>query len=199
MLFARTHTEDPDREPLTRCEVCGETGRKTTCEPLLVGGEVIGSVLVEHDRAAERTTRPRRCANRSRRPRPCSPTCATSRSPSSAPSTDALTGLPNKRAVKDTVKRMSAHASRTLSPLSAIVLDLDHFKQINDTFGHGRGDDVLAAVGAVLAETVRASDFVGRNGGEEFIVLLPDTDAEQRRRRRPKRSAPRSPRSPSRR
>ena len=92
--------------------------------------------------------------------------------------TDGLTGLPNKRAVQDTVKRMSAHASRTLSPLSAIVLDLDHFKQINDTFGHGRGDDVLAAVGAVLAGTVRASDFVGRNGGEEFIVLLPDTDAE---------------------
>src|ERR1700733_2520249 len=67
--------------------------------------------------------------------------------------TDGLTGLPNKRAVKDTVRRMSAHASRTLSPLSAIVLDLDHFKQINDTFGHGRGDDVLAAVGTVLAGT----------------------------------------------
>jgi len=57
------------------------------------------------------------------------------------------------------------------------MFDLDHFKQINDSYGHGRGDDVLAAVGAVLSETIRASDFVGRNGGEEFIVLLPDTDA----------------------
>jgi diguanylate cyclase (GGDEF)-like protein len=60
--------------------------------------------------------------------------------------------------------------------LSAIAFDLDHFKQINDSYGHGRGDDVLASVGAVLSETVRSSDFVGRNGGEEFIILLPNTD-----------------------
>jgi diguanylate cyclase (GGDEF)-like protein len=93
-------------------------------------------------------------------------------------STDGLTGLPNKRAVTDTIKRMTAQAARSLTPLSAIALDLDHFKQINDTFGHGAGDDVLAAVGATLAETVRRSDFVARNGGEEFIVLLPDTDLE---------------------
>ena len=93
-------------------------------------------------------------------------------------STDGLTALPNQRAVKDTVKRMVAQTSRTLAPLSAIMFDLDHFKQINDTYGHDRGDDVLAAVGAVLAETVRASDFVGRNGGEEFIVLLPNTDTD---------------------
>ena len=55
VLFARTHNEDPEREPLTRCEVCGKTGRRTTCEPLLVGGEVIGSVLVEHDEPLQRT------------------------------------------------------------------------------------------------------------------------------------------------
>jgi diguanylate cyclase (GGDEF)-like protein len=61
---------------------------------------------------------------------------------------------------------MTAQASRTVSPLSAIALDLDHFKQINDSYGHGHGDDVLATVAAVLSETVRVSDFVGRNGGE---------------------------------
>ena len=60
--------------------------------------------------------------------------------------TDALTGLPNKRAVQHTLKRMVAHAARSATPVSAIVLDLDHFKQINDTYGHGSGDDVLAAV-----------------------------------------------------
>jgi diguanylate cyclase (GGDEF)-like protein len=92
-------------------------------------------------------------------------------------STDGLTGLPNKRAVQDTIRRMAAQASRTVTPLSAIALDLDHFEQINDSFGHGRGDDVLATVGAVLADSVRASDFVGRNGGEEFIILLPNTAA----------------------
>ncbi|CAA9530664.1 MAG: hypothetical protein AVDCRST_MAG67-4125 [uncultured Solirubrobacteraceae bacterium] len=55
-------------------------------------------------------------------------------------------------------------------------MTLDHFKAINDTYGHGKGDDVLAAVGAVAASTVRAGDFVGRFGGEEFAAVLPDTD-----------------------
>lgn len=84
--------------------------------------------------------------------------------------------MPNKPAVKDTVKRMAAQAGRSLTPLTAIALDLDNFKEINDSFGHARGDDFLAAVGAALADTLRSSDFVGRNGGEEFVVLLPDTD-----------------------
>lgn len=92
--------------------------------------------------------------------------------------TDALTGLPNNRAVRDTVKRMAAQAARTTEPLTAALLDLDHFKKINDTFGHGRGDDVLASVGAVLRESVRDSDFVGRMGGEEFVLLLPATGRE---------------------
>ena len=62
------------------------------------------------------------------------------------------------------------------TPLGALLLDLDHFKRINDTFGHGRGDDVLAAVAEAMRGVVRASDFVGRYGGEEFLILLPDTD-----------------------
>jgi diguanylate cyclase (GGDEF)-like protein len=92
--------------------------------------------------------------------------------------TDALTGLPNKRACADTLKRMVAHAGRSVSPLSAMLLDLDHFKQINDTFGHGIGDDALAAVGHVISANLRTSDFAGRYGGEEFLILLPDTDRE---------------------
>ena len=175
--FARLHNEDPDQEPLTRCEVCGQTGRRTTCEPLLVGGEVIGSVLVEHDGPLQpnETTALRESVSQA------APLLASLSSLALAEyraSTDGLTGLPNKRDVTDTIKRMAAQASRSLTPLSAIALDLDHFKQINDTFGHGHGDDVLAAVGAALSAAVRNSDFVGRNGGEEFIVLLPDTDVE---------------------
>jgi diguanylate cyclase (GGDEF)-like protein len=177
VLFARTHNEDPEREPLTRCEVCGKTGRRTTCEPLLVGGEVIGSVLVEHSEPLheQETVALRESVSQA------APVLANLRNLALAEfraATDGLTGLPNKRAVQDTVKRMAAQASRIVAPLSAIVMDLDHFKQINDSFGHERGDDVLAAVGAALAETVRASDFVGRNGDEEFVVLLPDTDAD---------------------
>lgn len=92
--------------------------------------------------------------------------------------TDGLTGLPNQRTAAQTLLRMVAQASRTLQPLAAILLDLDRFKNINDTYGHGQGDEVLAAVGAVLRTSVRGSDFVGRYGGEEFLVLLPDTDRQ---------------------
>ena len=92
--------------------------------------------------------------------------------------TDALTGLANRRAIQDTLRRMVAQAMRAGGPLSAIAVDLDHFKQINDRFGHDKGDDVLAAAAQTLTGTLRTSDFVGRQGGEEFIVLLPDTDLE---------------------
>jgi diguanylate cyclase (GGDEF)-like protein len=71
---------------------------------------------------------------------------------------------------------MLAQASRTLAPLTLLVLDLDHFKSVNDRFGHQVGDQVLANVGAALRAALRQSDFAGRNGGEEFAVMLPDTD-----------------------
>ena len=88
---------------------------------------------------------------------------------------DSLTGLPNKRATDDTLKRMVAQANRSVMPLTAAMLDLDHFKQINDRFGHAKGDEVLAAVGATLRSCLRGSDFAGRFGGEELLVLFPDT------------------------
>ena len=75
-------------------------------------------------------------------------------------------------------KRMVAQTSRALTPLAALMCDLDHFKEINDRFGHGRGDDVLAAVGAALSHSLRAGDFAGRYGGEEFLILLPATGIE---------------------
>jgi diguanylate cyclase (GGDEF)-like protein len=144
---------------------------------LLVGGEVIGSVLVEHNdplRGQDSTALQESVSQ-------AAPVLANLRNLASAELralTDSLTGLANKRAVQDTTKRMAAYASRTDSPLSAIALDLDHFKQINDGYGHDSGDAALAAVGIALMTMVRASDFVGRNGGEEFIVLLPDTDTD---------------------
>jgi diguanylate cyclase (GGDEF)-like protein len=91
-------------------------------------------------------------------------------------STDSLTGLANRRSVQDTVRRMVAQSARTGAPLAVLAIDIDHFKRINDRFGHDRGDDVLAAFAQTLSSTLRASDFAGRQGGEEFVALLPDTD-----------------------
>ncbi len=93
--------------------------------------------------------------------------------------TDELTGLPNRRAV---LERLRALLARPGSPGSALMIaDLDQFKPINDLHGHGIGDDVLRAVGHVLTEAVREPVFVGRLGGEEFLVVLPETDLESAR------------------
>jgi diguanylate cyclase (GGDEF)-like protein len=86
-----------------------------------------------------------------------------------------LTGLANQRAVQDTLNRMAAQSGRSKAPLTAIMIDLDHFKRVNDIHGHAKGDEVLATVAAVVQANVRESDFVGRYGGEEFVALLPDT------------------------
>ncbi len=75
-----------------------------------------------------------------------------------------------------TLKRMFAQAAAERSPLALLMLDLDHFKQVNDQRGHAVGDQVLANVGAVMRSAMRSRDFAGRNGGEEFVILLPDTE-----------------------
>ncbi len=88
---------------------------------------------------------------------------------------DALTGLPNRAAVDETLRRMAGQASRNGSQMAAVLFDIDHFKAINDGHGHAKGDEVLTAVGAAARAGVRSADFVGRYGGEEFLLLMPDT------------------------
>jgi diguanylate cyclase (GGDEF)-like protein len=174
---ARPHSAAAGQDALLGCPVCSGCAGLTTCTPLIVGGEVIGSVLANHEAPlAETEQRSIREAVTQ-----AAPVMGNLRNLAIAElraATDSLTGLPNKRAIHDSMRRMVAHASRTLVPLAALMCDLDHFKHINDRFGHGCGDDVLAAVGAVLADSIRASDFAGRYGGEEFLILLPDTDAQ---------------------
>jgi len=89
---------------------------------------------------------------------------------------DPLTGLANRRALDLVWPREVARAERHGAPCCVLAADLDHFKQINDRTGHAMGDRVLGAVAGVLTATVRAEDFVARVGGEEFTILLPQTD-----------------------
>jgi diguanylate cyclase (GGDEF)-like protein len=175
--MARPHAESVGADPLLPCPVCSNCPQLTTCTPFLVGGEVIGSVLANHEAtltdSEERSIRDAVVQS--------APVLANLRNLAVAErrsATDALTGLPNRRAIEDTLKRMVAQSSRTVMPLAALMCDLDHFKQINDEFGHGSGDDVLAAFGSVLVNTLRSGDFAGRYGGEEFLVLLPATGAD---------------------
>jgi diguanylate cyclase (GGDEF)-like protein len=170
----RTHHQDPERSALLACPVCAACPGATLCLPLTVGGQVIGSVLLNHPvpYAEAEQQRIRDSVGQA------APVLANLRNLAVAEiraATDGLTGLPNKRAVTDAMKRLFAQASTTTSPLALLLIDLDHFKQINDQWGHPVGDQVLANVGAVLRGVLRARDFAGRNGGEEFAVLLPDT------------------------
>jgi diguanylate cyclase (GGDEF)-like protein/PAS domain S-box-containing protein len=90
-------------------------------------------------------------------------------------STDTLTGLPNRLAIMNKAEKEFARSKRYSRPLSLVMIDVDHFKSINDTYGHATGDHVLQNVGHICTDTLRDSDLLGRVGGEEFILILPDT------------------------
>jgi len=94
-------------------------------------------------------------------------------------STDPLTGILNRRAFMERVNAEIHRASREKRPLSLIMSDIDHFKRINDTYGHQAGDRVLKRFTRQMVESSRAYDFVGRYGGEEFTACLPGADAEE--------------------
>jgi len=88
---------------------------------------------------------------------------------------DALTGCANRRSLLETLEREWDRARRYGLVLTALMIDLDHFKLVNDTQGHLAGDSVLRQVGELLRREVRSVDTVGRYGGEEFVVILPET------------------------
>lgn len=92
--------------------------------------------------------------------------------------TDRLTGLSNRRGAEQFLRRESSKFTRYGGNMSLVILDVDHFKKVNDTYGHTVGDQVLRAVGATIADVIRVCDFAARWGGEEFLVVLPNTDLE---------------------
>ncbi|MET0014990.1 MAG: sensor domain-containing diguanylate cyclase [Sedimenticola sp.] len=92
---------------------------------------------------------------------------------------DSLTGLFNRQALEVRLKKEVDRASRYAHPLSILMLDIDHFKEINDTHGHQVGDDIMRDCSALLNELIRKTDYAGRYGGDEIIVVLPETSSSQ--------------------
>ena len=90
--------------------------------------------------------------------------------------TDELTGLNNRRALLDQASRLFAQSTRSATPVSLALIDIDHFKEVNDRYGHPTGDRILVAFATLLKDVVRRADVVARIGGEEFCVLMPATD-----------------------
>ena len=91
---------------------------------------------------------------------------------------DSLTELPNRRSLDDTFSRQLTRSLREQQPVSLLMVDVDHFKKLNDTYGHLVGDDVLKRLARILRRQVRPQDLVARYGGEEFALMLPNTDIE---------------------
>ena len=115
-------------------------------------------------------------------------------------SRDALTGLANRRSFEFALARELDRVARSGEPALLLVLDIDHFKRVNDTWGHNAGDEVLKAVARALMDCVRPMDLVARTGGEEFSIILPncaspfgETVAERVRRRVERMSVPVGP------
>jgi diguanylate cyclase (GGDEF)-like protein len=176
MRRGRPYEHPPGVDLLQPCATCGGEPGAVTCQPSVVSGKVIGSLLVTRAQRMKPADREAIAGAVNQ----AAPVLANLRNLASAQhraATDALTGLPNHRSMLEALDRLQAGAARTGEPLAAVVLDLDHFKRFNDRHGHQAGDQLLAEVGRALRAVARDADFVGRWGGEEFLLLLPRTDA----------------------
>ena len=91
---------------------------------------------------------------------------------------DGLTGIANRDYINDFLSKEMSRANRYETNLTIIMVDIDHFKQINDTYGHLSGDKVLINFAKVIRQNIRESDLIGRWGGEEFLIICPDTDLD---------------------
>lgn len=92
--------------------------------------------------------------------------------------TDVLTFLPNRRKIISTLQEEVIRSNRYGTPLAVSILDIDHFKKVNDTYGHTAGDQVLRSVAACLRAQIRHPDTIGRYGGEEFLIVLPNSEMQ---------------------
>ena len=92
--------------------------------------------------------------------------------------TDGLTGLKNRRALIEQLESLLKMGQRTSRPISLLMIDVDHFKSYNDSYGHLAGDEVLKTLATLLLKAARGSDYAARYGGEEFVILLPENDPD---------------------
>lgn len=165
------------------CKHVGEPGPTSSlCQPLLAQGEVLGVLHVTSAGELDKDFR-KRGAIVGEQVSMALANLALREKLRNQSIRDPLTGLFNRRYTEETLEREIHRASRSAETLAVLMLDVDHFKRFNDTFGHEAGDQVLCEIGKVLTTHTRASDVVSRMGGEELLVVLPSArgdDAERK-------------------
>jgi len=167
---------DPQARPLCR-HYGHEPGTTALCVPLTIHGETLGLFCLAGETGSEerRAGRERLAVTVGEAIELCLSNLRLQAKLREQAIRDPLTGLANRRFLEESLPRELHRASRENSALSIAMLDLDHFKRFNDTFGHDPGDSLLREVGRVLGETLRKSDIACRYGGEEFVLVLPNS------------------------
>jgi len=173
-----------------RCRHVAEDGRMYACLPLVAQGETLGILHVLDGPAAEDKAGEERMQEKFRLARNFAENIGLAianlklrDAMRSLSIRDPLTGLFNRRYAEETLLQELFRAKRQSTNVAVMMLDIDHFKQFNDTFGHDGGDAVLRELGAYLRDQIRGSDVISRYGGEEFLILLSPTTPEGARMR----------------
>lgn len=183
-----THSH-PQGTSSTRCAHMTGNG-SSVCVPLIANGEAIGTLAIQNDETPSAMLDAEAAANSFARRRHLAAAAAEHIAVSianlilrealrSQAVRDSLTGLYNRRYMQEFLDRELHSARRKRRPLAVMMLDLDHFKRYNDTFGHAAGDKALATVGETLLRCVRVEDVACRYGGEEFTLILPECSLQQ--------------------
>jgi diguanylate cyclase (GGDEF)-like protein len=158
---------------------CAKAGAVAICQPLIAQNNLLGLLYREHESAPAFDAGANQLATMLAEQVSLAIANLELREQLRGQATrDALTGLHNRRHLEDALARETTRSAADGRPLALALLDVDHFKRINDTHGHDGGDAVLRGLGEVLRETARAGEVVGRFGGEEFLLLLPGASIE---------------------
>lgn len=140
-------------------------------------GELLGALLVHRSGRSSSLLQARRFMQAAEEIAPLLRDVRSIAATQKAARIDALTGLPNRRTIMEILRERIENVT-VANPCAVLLLDIDHFKAINDALGHQTGDTVLRSVGSIIAQNIRSEDAGGRIGGEEFVVLMPDTTSD---------------------
>lgn len=155
------------------------THETQACVPMISQGEVIGVLVIAADRRDESLPENALMSTLAEQLSLAISNVTLRETLRHQSTIDPLTGLYNRRFFDESLKRELARAQRSMGACAVVMVDLDHFKRINDTFGHDGGDLVLKAAARTIMDRVRASDVVCRYGGEELVLMLPDCSAQE--------------------